>query len=122
MTTEEFKSIVNDDVRASSSSTLIAGADTLRDLDNVRDWLDTLVIMKTEVEFQLSANNGKAEVEDAKREAGQITDNEWVTFLEAHTKWRNGSLRFKTGVEVRIIEAKAIIRDSEEFYYDEDGD
>lgn len=120
MTTEDFKSLVNDDVRASSSSTLIDGADTLRDLDNVRDWLDTLLTMKAEVEFQLSANNGKAEIEEAKREAGQITGDDWVDFLETHIKWRSGSLRFKTGVEVRIIEAKAIIRDGEEFYYEDE--
>ncbi len=116
--TTEFQELVNSDVRTSGSGQIDEAAEILRDIDNVHDWLDALLSMKIEVDFQLGAAKLRLENQAAQYAAGQITEETWVAALTAHNNWKISSLRFKAGVEVRIVEARSIIRDEEMFERD----
>lgn len=116
--TIEFQELVNSDVRTSGSGQIDEAAEILRDIDNVHDWLDALLSMKIEVDFQLGAAKLRLENQAAQYAAGQITEETWVSALTAHNNWKISSLRFKAGVEVRIVEARSIIRDEEMFERD----
>lgn len=108
--TEAFNKLVNEDVRGDSSTDLW---EALRHSAVIHRWYDTLVSMKRESERQLANYKNDRTIHHFKcmqnpnRDKGKHEYQEWIA---SKAKWRNGVLRFKTGVEEKIAEAKTYLR------------
>lgn len=94
---EAFRSIVDDEVRGHLDPETAA---LLRDPKVVDRWFLALIVMKKSVESQMAAKR-----DDLARFAGSHQEE---TERLAFRKWRAGALRFRNGVEDRILEIRAI--------------
>jgi hypothetical protein len=107
---EAFDELVNEDIRGTSSTDVW---EALRHKEVARRWYNALVSMKRESERQLANYKNDRVVKQVQclqnpnRDKGKQEYQEWVA---SKAKWRNGVLRFKTGVEEKIAEAKTYLR------------
>jgi hypothetical protein len=107
---EEFRAVVDADVRGKSEEDI---QHALRsDPHLIRRWYDTLLSMKASVEGQLSAKAAEAKAEKLeslvadKRRDGLVAQ-------ASYERWRSGALRFRSGLESTILEARRHLDDHE---------
>lgn len=102
-----FHEIVNADVRGTLDSQTSA---MLREPENVPRWHDTLLDMKRSVEAQLTAKKGELAQQRAEYMVlGERGRPLWAQAQASAGKWKQGSIRFKNGVETKIAEAKRLL-------------
>lgn len=83
----------------------------LRSPEHVVRWHNALLGHKSSVEAQLS--NGKAERANMAAlcwRKGAAGKQEWLDYVAKQEKWRAGALRFRNGVDVKLTEAKQLMR------------
>lgn len=98
---DDFEGLVNQDVRGQLDSATSA---LLREPENVFRWYNSLNSLKKSVEAQFVVK--KAEL--AEFRLVNATEDEWRQAVAEHERWKAGAVRFKTGVEKRIAEAKQL--------------
>lgn len=106
ITEEEFIDVINADIRGTLDTD---DAAWLRAPDNVEHWYQALCSMKTDVESQLTQK--RAEVMSKQSEClakGDAGRQEWFDFKAESERWRAGAVRFKTGLEVKLAEARGL--------------
>lgn len=102
---DEFRHLVDEDVRNQLDK---ARAGLLRNDPRVVDrWLYTLLTMKQSVEGQLAAKAAEA---NGERASSLATGNKraWLDFTQKYERWRAGALRFKSGLEAALLEARRL--------------
>jgi hypothetical protein len=109
MNDKEFSKLVNDDIRDDVSK---QDAAWLRSDDVISRWINELTCIKMSVERQLSLHKS----ERAKNRATIDNSEEYVQYLAEAEKWRAGVIRFKTGVDLRLMEAKFLYRNGNNKY------
>lgn len=108
MSDEEFKEIVDKDVRDVLSPDFAAALRT----EALRDrWTRSLLIMKKSVESQIGAKRA---------DLGKLSCNGGANSEQhaEYNRWRAGALRFKNGVETRLLELRSF-SPAEVFYKQE---
>jgi hypothetical protein len=98
---EDFEDLVNQDVRGQLDREISL---QLREPENVYRWYNSLNSLKKSVEAQFVVK--KAELSEQRLE--NPTEDEWLRTVAEHERWKAGAVRFKTGVEKRIAEAKQL--------------
>lgn len=111
---EDFNAIVNLDIRGGDQENWQA----LRTADVVQRWYDSLCSMKRESERQLANYKNDRAIEHYRCLQHPNGKFEYTKWIANKAKWRTGVIRFKTGVEEKITEAKSYIRqfDDEDYY------
>lgn len=105
----DFRSIIDDDTRDKVSAELAAG---LRSPQVVGRWYEALMAMQMSVEGQLAAKTAESKGRVAHLKA-QGKDATLVQFEQAKfERWKAGAIRFKSGLEQKLLEAKRILRDA----------
>lgn len=94
---EDFRDLVDEEVRGITDEAI---SRALRDPVLMERWYLTLVQMKKSVESQLGAKRS-----DLVRHIGA---RDYPSRVAEYHRWRAGSLRFKSGVEERLLEVRAM--------------
>jgi len=106
MDNEEFTSLVNADIRGTLDEPT---SDWLRQSDNVYRFYDTLLKLKHDVDLQLTAN--KIEVAENRANYLQTSDEiGWQSFLASNAKWKHNAVKFKNGVDRKLVEVKRLVK------------
>lgn len=112
----EFRGQIDDDTRGKGSPELAAA---LRSEALMERWYEALLAMQSSVEGQLAAKgaDSRAKVADFRRRLngsmGKDKDrlNELLLFEQAQSeRWRAGAVRFKSGIEEKLLEARRLLR------------
>lgn len=106
MTNNEFAKLVSDDVKHLISPEQAA---VLRLPENRRDWLDQLVIVKAQIQSQLTSRRARIQ------ELRLNKEEPWEEVVAEYVRWKADVLRFSCSLDERVREAKRLIRqDAEE--------
>lgn len=101
---DDFRRVVDDDIRGRSSGDV---REALRSSGLVDRWVETLESALVSVEGQLAANDADWGAKEAEFESS----GDHVALLAEKAKndrWRAGALRFRTGVQQTLIEARRL--------------
>lgn len=111
-----FKNFVDRDIRGHTTQ---AEAEALRSPESAEQWLATLTMMQRSIEGQLAAKHEEFQAERARlrREKRRLTDLDEIDrtadvldrLQEAHSRDRAKKLRFKTGLDEALVEARAVV-------------
>ena len=96
---EDFRGIVDDEVRGTLDRN--TGV-VLRDPQLLDRWHLTLISMKKSVESQLGSIRS-----DLVKVRPELAPEEYERRLAEFHRWRAGAVRFKSGVEERLLEIRA---------------
>jgi hypothetical protein len=113
----EFRRLIDQDTRGKAPTRVSA---ELRQPECVPRWYQTLIGMQKSVEGQLAAKaaESRAAQADYRAQLEHTSDRSIrVERLKRESRdesWRAGALRFKSGLEERIIEARQILREMED--------
>jgi hypothetical protein len=115
-TGESFKDFVDRDIRGHTTQ---AEAEALRSPALAERWLTTLTMMQRSIEGQLAAKQEEFQAERARlrRERRRLTDPDQIDrtddvldrLQENHSRDRAKKLRFKTGLDEALVEARAVV-------------
>lgn len=106
LTDDTFEDIVNKDVRGVLDPDSSA---RLRDPIIVDRWYNKLLVLKRSVEAQLAANG--AERSERHRDfmaKGTVGKQEWFDYKAQADRWRASAVRFNSGVESKLAEARQL--------------
>lgn len=107
---EEFNDYVNADIRGTADAEVSAA---LREVDVLDRWYECLLANKASVESQLAHNKAERADQFARTYyRGDEGKQEWASYLADQTKWRSGAIRFKNGTDVKLVEAKRLLREA----------
>lgn len=98
MNDNDFNLLVNADIREDASRDDKAW---LRQPENLDRWIAELTKIKMNVEKQLAGARY-----DRARARATMDDDELREWQADHEKWRAGVIRFKTGVDKKLVEVK----------------
>lgn len=105
---DDFTELVNRDVRGNLEPDTSA---LLREPPNINRWHDTLLRLKRNVEAQLTSSRSDLLSKQATYiQRGTSGKLQWIEAKAQAEKWRQGAIRFKNGVEERLLEAKGLRR------------
>lgn len=122
MNPEEFNQLVSADVRWIDPATASperpvknnitdAQRQWLRQPENLDEWYDELTRMLRKIDSQQSSRRAERYTKRLQFEdMGPKGRRKWLEYVAAEEQWRSGSLRFKRGVEDRLVECKALKR------------
>ncbi|HVL38511.1 MAG TPA: hypothetical protein VM328_03875, partial [Fimbriimonadaceae bacterium] len=101
---DEFRRVVDRDVRAPDPARQVAA---LRHPAVVDRWRRCLTASKISVESQLAAKASELRAEAARAKAsGSFDKKAYHEMVARYEDWRAGALRFKSGMEIRLTEAR----------------
>lgn len=119
MTDEEFRRLVDDDVRFDSQPQELRDDPTfqrrcslLRHPDVVPRWFDALIQSKRSIEGQFGAEKKRLATLHYEVQATPTNDSLRERMERErlrYTKWKSGALRFNSGLETRIREARSLL-------------
>lgn len=105
---EEFNDYVNADIRGTADAQVSAG---LRQSDVLDRWYNCLLANKNNVDAQLANNRAERAEKFAEcTRKGSAGKQEWIDYVASQERWKSGAIRFKNGTEVKLVEAKSILR------------
>lgn len=109
MTQEELIEIIKEDAKGKARP---VDSVWLRKPENVLRWRDELVLLKKDVEAQLTER--KAKFDDAHNQCRDLEGGKRIYFniKVEFDKWKAGAIRFKTSIEARLVEADRLIREN----------
>jgi hypothetical protein len=103
---DTFRAVVDEDIRNRAPEQV---HEALRTEDLVERWYTCLLLMQTSVEGQLASKSADNRAEVQMFYARRDPEGA-MRALAAHEQWRAGSLRFKNGVDQKLIEARSLLR------------
>lgn len=111
---DDFRDLVGEDTRGKFSGRTPAQAkalsEALRSPEVMHRWYETLLSFQRSVETQLAAKGRDTKSRTATLRAQGSEHN--ATIIQAeHDRWAAGALRFKLGLEERILEARKLLPD-----------
>lgn len=99
-----FEEVVNLETRGKAPKEF---SEALRDPEICRRWYDILLTIKLSIDGQLAALEAERNALQAEAQAGAVTVLGDIADLEHK---RAGMLRFKSGVEMTMVKARAAVR------------
>ena len=105
---EQFKEMVNNDIRGQGQP---EEAEMLRSPEHVRRWYNTLLSLKRKAEYNISSKRADL----LRDQHSLLTENseewrvEWIGKKADFEVWKQGTMRFRNGVEDKLAEAKTLL-------------